>query len=204
MLLHGVVPAPDPLALIGQERRSWGGAHGQGLAEVLSGGRSRRDRREPVRVGARGSRGELRQIRIAARLFLHGPSDHVHGARRPVGNIRRLPAGARPRQGSARRADDAEHPPISGLPVRHAARRMHGRQCQSALHRARARASADRQRRRSDRRRREFRPHAGRSARQDEDQACRRDQYRRNARHQGPAGRLRAAPREESWCHRGG
>ena len=101
------------------------------------------------------------------------------------------------KQGRSRRPDDAEHPAIPGVPVRHPARRLHGRQRQSALHRARARASIDRQRRRDHRRRREFRAHGRRSRGEDASEAGDRDQHRRNARTQGAAGRLRAAPRQE-------
>ncbi len=63
-----------------------------------------------------------------------------------VRGVRVVPPGERLREGHARRADDAQHPPVSGVPVRHPARRMHGGERQSALHGARARAPARRTR----------------------------------------------------------
>ena len=80
-----------------------------------------------------------------------------------------LAAKHRLHEGHARRADDAQHPPVSGVPVRRAARRLHGRQRQSAVHGARARASARGFRRRGDRRRRELRAYAAGGRRPDED-----------------------------------
>ena len=73
---------------------------GKDLAQALPEGRSRRDRRQRVRVGARRVRGERRQVRGAARVHVHGQVDHVRRARHAVGGVRR--AGCRRR--AARRA----------------------------------------------------------------------------------------------------
>ncbi len=105
--------------------------------------------------------------------------------------------GRGPGQGRARRADDAQHPPVSGVPVRRPQGGLHRRQRQPALHAARARASAQRQRRGNDRRGGKFRAHGGRSYLQNQGQARRRDLDRRNAGSQGRSRRLRAAAREE-------
>ena len=100
-------------------------------------------------------------------------------------------------KGDARRADDAQYPPVPGVPVRRAARRMHGGQRQSALHGARARASARRFWRRGHRRRREFRQYAAASRRAYEDPADGGDVDRRNAGRQGTHRRPHAAPGEK-------
>jgi 3-hydroxyacyl-CoA dehydrogenase len=91
----------------------------------------------------------------------------------------------------------AEHPAVPGVPVRHPAIGVHGRQRQSALHRARARASAGRLGRRGDRRRRELRADRIGSARQDEGAAGDRHEHRRAPRLQGDRRRPRAATCQE-------
>ena len=128
---------------------------------------------------------------------VHGQDDHVPRARHAVGRVRRVPAGERLREGHARRADDAQHPAVSGEPVRHAARGLHGGQRQPAVHRARARAPARRLRRGGDRRRREFRADRAGGARQDQGPHGDRHQHRRAPGVQGHHRRPRAAPREK-------
>ena len=143
--------------------------------------------------------GKRRQVRRRVRrITCMGKTITFARARHAVGGVRRVAAGERLQQGHARRADDAQHPAVSGVPVRHAARRLHGGQRQSALHGARARAPAQRLRRRGDRRRRELRAHA-----------CRKSSRKTKVRQvivtsigellgfKGIARRLRAAPREE-------
>ena len=99
--------------------------------------------------------------------------------------LRRLSAEQGPAEGRARRADDAERAAISGRDRRRAARRLCGGERQSALHPARARASAQGFRRRSDRRAGEFRHHGAAGDREDRGQACHRRQHGRPARLQG-------------------
>ena len=140
---------------------------GKNLAQVVSEGRARRDRPQHLRVGARRIRGKLREVRRPSRVYVHGQVDHLRRTRRAVARVRRLSARQGTEEGRSRRADDAQRPAIPGVPVRHPARRMHGRERQSAVHRARARASAERQRRADHRRRREFRHHRRRGHRQD-------------------------------------
>ena len=61
----------------------------------------------------------VRQVRRAPRVHVHGQDDHVRRARHAVGGVRRVPAGHRLQEGRARRADDAQHPAVPGVPVRH-------------------------------------------------------------------------------------
>ena len=100
------------------------------------------------------------------------------------------------RAGRARRADDAERAAVSGRDRGGAARGLHRRQRQSALHGARTRAPVEGLRRRGDHRAGELR--APRS------KCCRRPpsstwswQHGRPAGLQGAARQLRGAPREE-------
>ncbi len=77
---------------------------GKGLAQSLSERHSPYDRRDRVRVGARGLRGGLRQVRGAAGVHLHGQDDDVRRARHAVVGVRCVAAGERVQEGHARRA----------------------------------------------------------------------------------------------------
>ena len=101
------------------------------------------------------------QVRRAARVFVHGQVDHLRASSTTLSAAFGAWLQARGCTKGARVA--LMMPNILQYPVclfGIAARRLHGRQRQSALHGARARASAQRLRRRGDRRRREFRAHA--------------------------------------------
>ena len=88
----------------------------------------------------------------------------------------------RPEAGRAGGDHDAQRAAVSGGDGGRAARRLHHRQRQSAVHAARAAAPADRLGRRSDHRAGEFRHHARAGDRQDPGQARRRRQHGRHAR----------------------
>ena len=119
-----------------------GNYHGANLAQAISGRRARRYRRHPICVAGRVAGRKLCEVRRPQGLHLHGQVDQLSRSRRDVEGARRLSAEQGPAKGRARRADDAERAAISHRHRRRAARRLCGRQRQSALHPARARAPA--------------------------------------------------------------
>ena len=127
-----------------------------------------------------------------------GKSLTFGGPRHPVGGDRRLAAEPGIHQGQARGHHDAERAAVSGRAGRCAARRLHGRQCQSAVHAAGTRAPAQGLRRRGDLHSRELRDDAAAGRRQGSDQDGRRLRHGRHARlRQGPAGQFRRTQRQE-------
>ncbi len=127
-----------------------------------------------------------------------GKAADVRRPRHPVGSDRRLAAEPGVHQGQARGHHDAERAAVPGGAGRCAACRLHGRQCQSAVHATGARAPAQGLRRRSDLHSRELRDDAAAGGRQGPDQDGRRLRNGRHARlRQGPAGQFRRAQRQE-------
>ena len=159
--------------------------HGADLAQAISGRRASRYRRHPVLIAGRAAGRKLCEVRRPQGVHLHGQVDQLPRPRRDVGSTWRLSAEQGPAEGRPRRADDAERAAIPGLDRRRAARRLCGGERQSALHPARARASAQGFRRGSDRRSGEFRHHGAAGDREDRGQACDRRQHGRPARLQG-------------------
>ena len=192
-------PANPPASSWGRARVIAGTEEirGKNLAQALSEGGACRNRRQRVRFGARGVRGERRPVRRAPVVHVHGQDPDLRRPEHAVGRVRIVPPGEWLREGHARRADDAQHPPVSGVPVRHAARRMHGGERQSALHGARARAPALGLGRRDSRRRREFRAHGAGGRRKDQAAPRRRHDHRRAPGLQGHRRRHRDPPPEE-------
>ena len=174
-----------------------GNHHGAHLAQAISGRRARRYRRHPIRVAGRASGRELCEVCRPQGLHLHGQVDQLSRARRDVAGAWRVSAEQGPAKGRARRADDAERAAISGRDRRRAARRLRGRQRQSALHPARARASAEGFRRRSHHRAGEFCRHRREGDGQDRAQARHRRQHGRSARLQGHDRQSRGAAGQE-------
>ena len=159
--------------------------HGADLAQAISGRRARRYRRQSVFIAGRTAGRELQEVRRPQGVHLHGQVDQLPRSRRHVDRARRLSAEQGHAEGRARRADDAERPAISRRDRGRAARRICGRERQSALHPARARAPAQGFRRRGHHRAGEFRHHRAAGDGQDRAQACHRRQHGRPARLQG-------------------
>ena len=145
--------------------------------------RSGRDRPRRVRVGARGLRGKLPQVRDAPRVLVHGRTITFA----ELDTLSAAFAGYLQGIGCAKGARVALMMPnvlqYPGVRVRHPARGLHGGQRQSAVHAARARAPARRLGRGGHRRRRELRARARRRDRARP--RCDRRSSRRSARCSG-------------------
>lgn len=113
---------------------------------------------------------------------MHGQGADLRRARYAVAPTGGVAAVARPGTRRPRRADDAERAAVPGGAGCRAARRLRGRQRQSALHPARAGAPAQGQRRRSDHHPGELRDDAAAGAAEHAGQAHRGGQYGRHAR----------------------
>ena len=139
----------------------------------------------------------LQAICRTAGILVHGQDADLRRTRAAVIGIRRLFAIDRPQGRRARRDHDAERAAIPGRDDGGAQGRLHGGQRQSALYAARARAPAQGFGRRGDRHPGELRDDAAGGRCENQRQAgCRRGDGR-PARHQGHAGQLRRAARQE-------